>query len=155
MTDSKFSLPLETEQIMELLPHRYPFLMLDRVVEYTTEPEPRVTALKNVSINEPHFQGHFPDHAVMPGVLIIEAMAQAAGILVHLGESGRNNPGAIFYLVKVDNARFSKPVVPGDQLQLQVTQKRILRGMAQYRCLASVNGSKVASADMICAAGKA
>jgi len=155
MTDAQIAIPIDTEQIMQLLPHRYPFLMIDRVVSYETEPEPRVKAYKNVSINEPFFQGHFPSHPVMPGVLIIEAMAQSAGILVHLGKSGQENPGAIFYLVKVDNARFSKPVVPGDQLVLEVTQKRIIRGMAQYQCLATVDGNKVASANLICAAGKA
>lgn len=139
----------DIERIFRLLPHRYPFLLIDRVLEF--EANSRIRALKNVTINEPHFTGHFPDHPVMPGVLVIEALAQAAGALALM--SAEENPSArgLFYLVKVDNARFSRLVVPGDQLILDVTQKRILRGMGFYQCRATVEDVEVASADIVCA----
>ena len=137
--------------IQAMLPHRYPFLLVDRVI--ACEPGKSLRALKNVSINEPYFQGHFPGHAVMPGVLILEAMAQAAGVLTQLSKPA-SIPGeaeSILYLVKVGKARFSRIVAPGDQLVLEVELKRTLRSMALYMCRALVDGKEVASAEMLCA----
>ncbi len=146
------SYPLDIRCIEQLLPHRYPFLLVDRVL--SVEPQQRIVALKNVTANEPHFTGHFPGNKVMPGVLVIEAMAQAGGLLSMLS-SGRaceeNNGPSQFYLVKVENARFSKMVVPGDQLILEVTLKRSIRNMALYEGRALVDGKEVASAEMLCA----
>ncbi|MDW2980712.1 MAG: 3-hydroxyacyl-ACP dehydratase FabZ [Rhodanobacter sp.] len=145
------TLPIEVEQIQELLPHRYPFLLVDRVVEIV--PDVSVAALKNVTINEPFFQGHFPSHPVMPGVLIVEAMAQAAGLLTQLSRRMKGDKGSpLFYLVKVDNARFSAPVVPGDQLRLEVSQKRLVRGMGLFVARSLVDGKEVASCELMCAA---
>ena len=137
--------------IQAMLPHRYPFLLVDRVIACV--PGKSLRAIKNVSINEPYFQGHFPGHAVMPGVLILEAMAQAAGVLTQLSKpaSAPDAPQAVFYLVKVDKARFSRIVAPGDQLLLEVELKRTLRSMALYACRALVDGKEVASAEMLCA----
>jgi 3-hydroxyacyl-[acyl-carrier-protein] dehydratase len=145
------ALPINVEQIQELLPHRYPFLLVDRVVEIV--PDVSVVALKNVTINEPFFQGHFPSHPVMPGVLIIEAMAQAAGLLTQLSRRFKGDKGSpLFYLVKVDNARFSAPVVPGDQLRFEVSQKRLVRGMGLFVARSLVDGKEVASCELMCAA---
>jgi 3-hydroxyacyl-[acyl-carrier-protein] dehydratase len=153
MAESGFQ-PVDVVRIQQLLPHRYPFLLVDRVVEL--EPNQRIRAIKNVTINEPFFQGHFPGHPVMPGVLVVEAMAQAGGLLTQLSAAtdvaGKQNK--LFYLVKVDNARFSKMVVPGDVLVLDVRVKRLIRNMAQYECSATVDGKVVASADILCAEGR-
>jgi len=151
MTDP-VAMPVDVARIQELLPHRYPFLLVDRVLEL--EPNQRILAVKNVSINEPFFQGHFPGHPVMPGVLVIEALAQAGGILTQLShQSGAE--GKLFYLVKIDNAKFSKMVVPGDQLVLQVELKRTIRNMALYQGIARVDGEQVACAEILCAEVKA
>lgn len=145
------ALPINVEQIQQLLPHRYPFLLVDRVIEIV--PDVMVVALKNATINEPFFQGHFPGHPVMPGVLIIEAMAQAAGLLTQLSRRMRGDKSSpLFYLVKVDNARFSAPVVPGDQLRMEVTQKRLVRGMGLFVARSLVDGKEVASCELMCAA---
>lgn len=152
MNDSHTLERVQIERIMELLPHRYPFLLVDRVKDYQLEPEKRLTAVKNVSIGEPYFQGHFPGHPVMPGVLIIEAMAQAAGVLTHLAHSTNGEEGAIYYLVKIDNARFNQIVTPGDQLCIEVEERRMVRSMGLYACRATVDGKKVASAELLCAA---
>jgi len=146
-------LPLDVVGIQKLLPHRYPFLLVDRVLEL--DPGKRIKALKNVSINEPFFNGHFPGKPVMPGVLIIEAMAQAGGLLTLLTavDDELVNLDKLFYLVKIDNARFSKMVLPGDQLVLEVTLKRLIRTMALYETTASVDGKVVASAEILCAEG--
>jgi 3-hydroxyacyl-[acyl-carrier-protein] dehydratase len=150
-TQDVMSLPITVEQIQELLPHRYPFLLVDRVVEF--EAHKRIVAHKNVTINEPCFQGHFPGHPVMPGVLIIEAMAQAAGLLTQLSRRAKGDKGSpLFYLVKVDNARFSAPVVPGDQLRFEVSQKRLVRGMGLFVAHSLVDGKEVASCELMCAA---
>lgn len=144
-------MPVDVTRIMGMLPHRYPFLLVDRVIEM--DPHKRLRAIKNVTINEPFFQGHFPGHPVMPGVLVIEAMAQAAGLLTQLSDPPRD-PAAerpLYYLVKVDKARFSRTVVPGDQLSLEVSQKRMLRRMGLYECRALVDGQEVASAEILCA----
>lgn len=154
MNDSILPGPVEAAKIMEYLPHRYPFLLIDRVLSMELEPEKRLSALKNISINEPFFNGHFPGNPVFPGVLMIESMAQTAGMLAHLTAEMEGRKGELYYLVKVDNARFNKIVVPGDQLLLEVVQKRIMRGMGSYHCMASVDGKKVASCEILCAGRK-
>jgi len=145
--------PIESAEIEKILPHRYPFLLIDRVISYTLEPEVTLTGIKNVSINEPFFAGHFPENPVMPGVLILESMAQACGVLAYVALATDGDLGGIYYLVKIDNARFTRKVVPGDQLLLEVTQKRLMRGMGKYEARASVNGERVASCDIMCAGG--
>jgi 3-hydroxyacyl-[acyl-carrier-protein] dehydratase len=155
MSSSPIALPVDVTRIQGLLPHRYPFLLVDRVLEL--EPHQRILAMKNVSVNEPFFQGHFPGHPVMPGVLVVEAMAQAGGLLTQLSlqhDGGGEKQEKLFYLVKVDNARFSRMVVPGDQLLLEVRLKRQIRNMAQYESTARVNGKEVASAEILCAEGR-
>jgi 3-hydroxyacyl-[acyl-carrier-protein] dehydratase len=144
-------LPLDVTAIQKLLPHRYPFLLVDRVVEL--EPHKRVLAYKNVSSNEPFFQGHFPGHPVMPGVLVVEALAQAGGVLTQLSNQNTAD-GRLFYLVKIDNAKFSKMVLPGDRLDLEVSLKRVIRNIAIYSGVASVNGEQVACAEVVCAEAK-
>ncbi len=151
-TTPDLSLPLGTAAIEYLLPHRYPFLLVDRVVEL--EPEKRVLAYKNVSCNEPFFQGHFPGKPVMPGVLVIEALAQAGGLLSQLSRNPSDPLTETFYLVKVDNAKFSRMVVPGDKLELDVELKRRIRNMAQYVGIARVDGQQVACAEILCAAAR-
>lgn len=146
------SLPIDVVGIQHLLPHRYPFLLVDRVV--ALEPEKRVLAYKNVSINEPFFQGHFPGKPVMPGVLVIEALAQAGGLLSQLSRNPSDPLTETFYLVKVDNAKFSRMVVPGDRLELDVELKRRIRNMAQYVGIARVDGEQVACAEILCAAAR-
>ena len=146
------TLPATIADIQRLLPHRYPFLLVDRVVEL--EPHKRVLAYKNVSINEPFFQGHFPGHPVMPGVLVVEALAQAGGLLTQLSRLGSSEEDQLFYLVKIDNAKFSRMVVPGDRLELEVELKRQIRNMAQYVGTARVDGEQVACAEILCAAAR-
>ena len=143
--------PVEAAEIETFLPHRYPFLLIDRVVHMELEPEKKLRAIKNVSMNEPFFTGHFPGNPVMPGVLIIESMAQAAGMLANLDASLQGKTGELYYLVKVDKAKFSKTVIPGDQLVLEVTQTRILRRMGFYSCEGLVDGQRVASCEILCA----
>ena len=143
--------PVEAGEIEKYLPHRYPFLLIDRVISMEVEPEKKLVALKNVSKNEHFFEGHFPGNPVMPGVLIVESMAQAAGMLANLDAELQGKRGELYYLVKVDKARFSKTVIPGDQLVLEVVQKRILRRMGFYECQASVDGQRVASCELLCA----
>ena len=154
MPATPLALPVDVTRIQQLLPHRYPFLLVDRVVEL--EPHKRILCIKNVTINEPYFLGHFPGHAVMPGVLVLEALAQAGGLLTQLslGDSAADKQNKLFYLVKIDNARFSSMVVPGDRLDLEVKLKRIIRNMAMYECAARVDGKQVASADILCAEGR-
>ncbi len=142
-------LPIDVSGIIRLLPHRYPFLLVDRVIAY--EPCKSLVAIKNVTINEHFFQGHFPGHPVMPGVLIIEALAQASGLLVQLSIAHNPEQKALFYLVKVDKARFLQIVKPGDQLELHVEQKRMIRNMGQYQVHAKVDGHVVAEAELLCA----
>jgi 3-hydroxyacyl-[acyl-carrier-protein] dehydratase len=141
-------LPLDVLKIQQLLPHRYPFLLVDRVTEF--EANKRILGIKNVTINEPFFQGHFPGHPVMPGVLVIEALAQAGGILTQLSHQSAATD-KLFYLVKIDNAKFSRMVVPGDRLELHVELKRTIRNMALYQGVAKVDGEQVACAEILCA----
>jgi len=151
MTDNILSAPVESAEIEKCLPHRYPFLLLDRVLSMVVEPEKKLVGVKNVTRNEQFFQGHFPGNPVMPGVLVIEAMAQAAAMLANLDAQLHGKTGELYYLVKIDKARFSKTVVPGDQLVLEVVQKRIIRRMGLYECEAFVNGERVASCELLCA----
>ena len=141
-------LPLDVPAIQELLPHRYPFLLVDRVVEF--EAHKRVLAYKNVTCNEPFFTGHFPGQPVMPGVLVVEALAQAGGLLTQLSHQSGTD-GKLFYLVKIDGAKFSRMVVPGDRLELEVTLKRVIRNMAMYSGIARVDGEQAACAEILCA----
>ena len=137
------------EEIKEYLPHRYPFLLIDRVVSF--EKDARIVALKNVTVNEPFFPGHFPHYHVMPGVLIVEAMAQAAAVL-SLKSLGHKNDGKwVYYFVGIDGARFKKPVVPGDQLVIEVAQGRVGRGMAKFSATAKVGDAVAAEAQLLCA----
>ena len=145
--------PIESDVIEKILPHRYPFLLVDRVISYTLEPEITLTAIKNVTVNEPFFPGHFPGNPVMPGVLILEAMAQACGILAHLALATSGEFGGIYYLVKIDNARFNRKVVPGDQLLMEVKQTRLMRGMGKYEARVTVGGKRTASCDILCSGG--
>ncbi len=143
-----FQLPLDAAAIQKLLPHRYPFLLVDRVIE--VEPHKRIVAIKNVTQNEPYFTGHFVGLPIMPGVLIVEALAQAGGVLTQLSHEGET-AGRMFYMVKVENARFNRMVVPGDRLEMEVTIKRVIRNMAVYAGIARVDGVQVASAEVLCA----
>lgn len=140
---------MDIHQILKYLPHRYPFLLVDRVLEVT--PGERIVALKNVSMNEPFFPGHYPHHPVMPGVLIVEAMAQTAAILSFktLGQLPDDN--SVYYFVGIDNARFKKPVAPGDQLLIEAVLKLNKRGIWKFSAIARVDGEVVAEADLICA----
>lgn len=141
---------LDIKQILERLPHRFPFLLVDRVIEI--ELGKRIVALKNVTINEPFFPGHFPHHPVMPGVLIVEAMAQAAGILGLISDdSDGASRTSVIYLAGIDKARFKRPVVPGDQLILSATIERTMRGIQRYAAQARVGDNLVAEATMLSA----
>jgi len=140
---------LDIEGIMRQLPHRYPFLLVDRVLACV--PGEYIHALKNVTFNEPFFPGHFPHRPVMPGVMIIEALAQAAGILAFKTVKVVPDSETRFYFVAIDNARFRKPVEPGDQLKLKVTLKRAFKGIWKFHGSAEVDGVEVASAEMMVA----
>ncbi len=148
---TNYSYPLDVAAINEILPHREPFLMLDEIVACT--PHESVTATKYVSADEPHFAGHFPGNPVMPGVLIIEAMAQAGGVLSHIS-NGDLFPKPLYFLARVEDARFRRPVVPGERLLIRVDADKVKRGMWWYRCEASVDDAVVASAVIICAPGE-
>jgi len=139
---------MDINQILEYLPHRYPFLMVDRVV--SCEPGKSIVAIKNVTINEPFFGGHFPHHPVMPGVMIIEALAQAAGILSFRTQERRAIHRSIYYFVGINNARFKKPVMPGDTLELNVEAIRATRGIAWFSAYARVSEKIVAKAELMC-----
>jgi 3-hydroxyacyl-[acyl-carrier-protein] dehydratase len=142
---------LDIQQILNLLPHRYPFLLVDRVLSYNTEGEHKtLRGLKNVSFNEPFFQGHFPGKPVLPGVLILEAMAQATGILAFT-MVGKPEQDELYYFASIDNARFKRPVLPGDQLILDVEYLKERRGIAKFTGVASVDGHEVCSAELMCA----
>lgn len=140
---------MDIQAILEYLPHRFPFLLVDRVLELV--PGEHIVALKNVSMNEPFFTGHFPHYPVMPGVLIIEALAQAAGILSFKSTGGKPKEGSLYLFVGIDNARFKAKVVPGDQLTLRINIERKLRNIWKYKAVAEVAGVVVAEADLMCA----
>jgi 3-hydroxyacyl-[acyl-carrier-protein] dehydratase len=141
--------PLDIQEIMRQLPHRYPFLMVDRVLELV--PGERIVAIKNVTFNEPYFTGHFPNRPVMPGVMIIEAIAQASGILAFKTAGFTPTDSTRFYFVAIDKARFRKPVEPGDQLKLTVTLLRAFKGIWKFHGVAEVGGAEVASTEIMVA----
>src|ERR1019366_1617766 len=143
------SLKMDIEAIMRQLPHRYPFLLVDRVLECV--PGKHIHALKNVTYNEPFFPGHFPHRPVMSGVMIIEALAQASGILAFKTVGVVPDNDTRFYFVAIDKARFRKPVEPGDQLILKVTLKRAFKGIWKFACIAEVDNQEVASAEIMVA----
>jgi 3-hydroxyacyl-[acyl-carrier-protein] dehydratase len=145
MTDSGGQLDILA--IFERLPHRYPFLLVDRVLEYRTGES--IRALKNVTYNEPYFPGHFPNRPVMPGVMIIEALAQAAGILCFLTADVKPDENTRIYIVGIDHARFRRPVVPGDQLILTAQVQRTLKGIWKFATAALVDGQEVTHADIM------
>lgn len=144
---------LDIIKILQLMPHRYPILLVDRVLEL--EPGVRISAIKNVSVNEPFFQGHFPGHPVMPGVLMIEALAQAAAVLTYITMKTSYPEGTLFLFAGIDGARFKRPVGPGDQLRLDVTMDRIKRGIGKFTCRALVDGELACEAELMCALHKA
>lgn len=139
---------MDIHEILEHLPHRYPFVLIDRVMSLELGKE--ITAIKNVSVNEPYFPGHFPYHPVMPGVLIVEAMAQAAAILSFKTMDTKPSDDSVYYFAGIDSARFKKPVSPGDQIVLNVKIDRILKGIWKYSGVARVDGTVVAEAQMMC-----
>lgn len=140
------AISIDINQILKLLPHRYPFLLVDRVLELT--PRVSITALKNVTMNEPFFQGHFPDFPVMPGVLIIEALAQTAALLTFSEAKAEN---AVYYFAGIDGARFKKPVLPGDQLIMTAILEREKAGIYKFQVKATVNDELAAEANITCA----
>ena len=144
---------LDIIKILQLMPHRYPILLVDRVLEL--EPGVRIAAIKNVSANEPFFQGHFPGHPVMPGVLMIEALAQAAAVLTYVTMKTSYPEGTLFLFAGIDGARFKRPVGPGDQLRLEATMDRVKRGVGKFTCRASVDGEIACEAELMCALHKA
>lgn len=148
MTNKVDTTSMDIHEILEHLPHRYPFVLVDRVVSLELGKE--IVAIKNVSVNEPYFPGHFPYHPVMPGVLIVEAMAQAAAILSFKTMDTKPSDDSVYYFAGIDSARFKKPVSPGDQIILNVKIDRILKGIWKYSGTASVDGSVVAEAQMMC-----
>ncbi len=143
------SITLDILQIQAFLPHRYPFLLVDKVIE--CEPGKRLLGVKNVTYNEPFFQGHFPQKPIMPGVLILEALAQTTGLLAS-ETAGDELAGMIYYLVGIDKAKFKRPVVPGDQLMLESKYVKSKRNIWAFECVAEVDGEFVASAEIRCAA---
>jgi 3-hydroxyacyl-[acyl-carrier-protein] dehydratase len=139
---------LEIQEIMQHLPHRYPFLLIDRVL--SCDPGKEIVALKNVTINEPFFGGHFPHYPVMPGVLIIEAMAQASAILAFKSFNLKSDANSVYYFVGIDEARFKKPVTPGDQIVIKAQVIRNLRGIWKFSAQASVADTLVSEAELMC-----
>ncbi len=140
---------MDIKEILQYLPHRYPFLLVDRMLEI--EPGVRARALKNVTMNEPFFPGHFPHHPVMPGVLIIEAMAQAAALLSFKSSGVKPDENSVVYFAGIDNARFKRPVVPGDQLIFDVEITQSKRNIYKYKARATVDGELAAEAELMCA----
>jgi 3-hydroxyacyl-[acyl-carrier-protein] dehydratase len=139
---------MNIQDVKNYLPHRYPFLLIDRVLEL--EIGKSIVALKNVTFNEPHFTGHFPTQPIMPGVLIVEALAQATGILAFKSEVGKPIDGQIYMLVGIDKVRFKRMVEPGDQLRLEVSVMAVKRGIWKFKCSALVEGKIVTTAELMC-----
>jgi len=144
--------PMDIHQILEYLPHRYPILLVDRVLDVV--PNERIVALKNVSMNEPFFPGHYPHHPVMPGVLIVEAMAQAAAILSFKSMGGKPDDKSVYYFAGIDGARFKRPVGPGDQLIIEVSIIVCKRGVWKFSAQAKVDGQIAAEAELMCTVRK-
>ena len=143
---------MNVEEIKEYLPQRYPFLLVDRIVEM--ELGKSVVGYKNVTVNEPFFEGHFPNEPIMPGVLIIEALGQVAGVLGFKSQGKKPADGYLYLFVGVDNARFRRPVVPGDRLMLKAEMETFRRGIYKFKCTATVDGELVTSMDIMCAERK-
>jgi 3-hydroxyacyl-[acyl-carrier-protein] dehydratase len=143
--DAKVLATADIHKILALLPHRYPFLMVDRIVDIDRDESAR--GIKNVSFNEPHFQGHFPRHPVMPGVLILEGMAQTAGAIC-IANAGKEGPPGVVYLMTIDGAKFRRPVVPGDVLEYHVRKTRSRGAVWKFQCQGIVAGTKVAEAEI-------
>lgn len=139
---------MDVTQIMKYLPHRYPFLLVDRVLELV--PNKHIVALKNISMNEPQFPGHFPNHPVMPGVLMIEALAQTAGLLAFKSGGDEIGPNSVVYFVGIDGARFKRPVVPGDQLRMEASVLRVTRGIWKFAVKGTVEGQVACEAELMC-----
>jgi len=139
---------MDINQILDHLPHRYPFVLVDKVLSY--ELGKSIDAIKNVTINEPFFPGHFPHYPVMPGVLVVEALAQAAAILSFKTINDKPNDHSVYYFVGIDKARFKKPVVPGDQLKLNVSIERTIKGIWKYKGVAMVEDEIAAEAEIMC-----
>ena len=139
---------MDINQILDHLPHRYPFVLVDKVLSY--ELGKSIDAIKNVTINEPFFPGHFPHYPVMPGVLVVEALAQAAAILSFKTIDDKPNDHSVYYFVGIDKARFKKPVVPGDQLKLNVSIERTIKGIWKYKGVAMVENEIAAEAEIMC-----
>jgi 3-hydroxyacyl-[acyl-carrier-protein] dehydratase len=145
MSDNSTALQsADIQKLLSILPHRYPFLLIDKIIDI--DGDNSATGIKNVTINEPHFTGHFPGNPIMPGVLIIEAMAQTAGA-ISIMANGFDTP-SIVYFMTIDNAKFRKPVVPGDRLEIRVTKIKRRGNLSKYACVASVDGAKVAEAEV-------
>ncbi len=140
---------MDIHDVLEHLPHRYPFLLVDKVIDF--EPGKSLLALKNVTYNEPQFTGHFPQKPILPGVLVIEALAQATGILAYKSTDTKPNSESLYYLVGIDKARFKRPVNPGEQLMLKVEVIKNMRGVWKFNAVATVDGQLVASAELMCA----
>jgi 3-hydroxyacyl-[acyl-carrier-protein] dehydratase len=143
---------MDIHEILRKLPHRYPIILVDRVLELVAGE--RIVALKNVTINEPYFMGHFPNHPVMPGVLIIESLAQAAAILAFVTLEAKEGDGTLFYFAGIDAARFKRPVTPGDQLRLEVRMGRVKRSIGMFTARALVDGHVACETEMMCAVRK-
>ena len=148
------TLPMNIFKVMQRLPHRYPFLLIDRILEVDM-PNKRLKALKNVTINEPFFGGHFPHRPVMPGVLVLEAMAQASSLLLtYPGSDDGPDTDTLYYFAGIDNARFKRPVIAGDQLIIEVTADRARAGIYKYHAVATIDGEVACEADLMCAVRK-
>lgn len=142
------STQMDIHEIMQHLPHRYPFLLIDRVL--SIEPDKQIVALKNVTINEPFFPGHYPHHPVMPGVLMIEAMAQASALLSFKSMGGMQDKNSVYYFAGIDGARFKRPVGPGDQMIIKANLIRSMRGVFKFGATIEVDGQLAAEAELMC-----
>ncbi len=140
---------MDIMDVLEYLPHRYPFLLVDKVIDF--EPGKSLVAIKNVTYNEPQFTGHFPQNPILPGVLVIEALAQATGILAYKSTDKKPDGKSLYYLVGIDKARFKRPVNPGEQLLLTVEVIKQMRGVWKFKAVATVDDALVASAELMCA----
>lgn len=149
LAERNITLPINILALQEYLPHRFPFLLLDRVT--ACKPDEWITAIKNVTMNEPFFTGHFPQEPIMPGVLMVEAMAQASGVLAFIGNNKKPNDGFVFLFAGIDKVRFKRQVIPGDQLIIRSTKTMVRHTIYKFSCTAHVDGQMVASAEIMLA----